>query len=64
MKKVIKIEGMGCDHCIKSVREALTTIDEIKVIEVKLGEATVEIKNEEILEKIKESLDDAGFEVV
>lgn len=64
MKKIIKIDGMGCEHCIKSVKEVLTSINEIEVIEVKLGEATIEVKDEKILERIKEELDDAGYEVL
>lgn len=64
MKKVIKIEGMGCDHCIVSVKEALAKIEGLEIIEVKLGEATVEIKEEKMMNEIKESLEDAGYEVM
>ena len=39
MKLNLKIDGMGCEHCIKSVREAL---EEIKN------------KKEEMLEYVKE----------
>ena len=61
MKKILKIDGMGCEHCIKSVREALQEIEGLEILEVKIGEATVEIKNEELIEVIKERLDDAGW---
>ena len=61
MKKILKIDGMGCEHCIKSVREALQEIEGLEILEVKIGEATVEIKNEELIEVIKERLDDAGY---
>lgn len=64
MKKVIKIDGMGCEHCIKSVKEALGTIGNLVICEVKLGEATIEVANEDILEKVVEVLDDAGYEVL
>ena len=49
MKKILKIDGMGCEHCIKSVREALQEIEGLEILEVKIGEATVEIKNEELI---------------
>ena len=55
---------MGCDHCIKSVREALQEIEGLEILEVKIGEATVEIKNEELIEVIKERLDDAGYDLI
>lgn len=64
MKKVIKIEGMGCNHCIVSVKEALGKIEGLEIIEVKLGEATVEIKEEKIMNEVKENLEDAGYEVM
>ena len=35
MKLNLKIDGMGCEHCIKSVREALEGINGIKVLDVK-----------------------------
>ena len=64
MKKILKIGGMGCEHCIKSVREALQEIEGLEILEVKIGEATVEIKNEELIEVIKERLDDAGYDLI
>lgn len=64
MKKVIKIEGMGCDHCIVSVKEALGKIEGLEILEVKLGEAIVEIKEEKIMNEVKENLEDAGYEVM
>lgn len=64
MKKVIKIEGMGCDHCIISVKEALDKIEGLEILEVKLGEATVEIKEEKLMNEVKENLEDAGYEVI
>lgn len=64
MKKSIKIEGMGCDHCIVSVKEALGKIEGLEILEVKLGEAIVEIKEEKIMNEVKENLEDAGYEVM
>lgn len=64
MKKVIKIDGMGCEHCVKSVKNALNSLGEVKVIEVKIGEATVEVPEGYKIEKINEALDDAGYDVI
>ena len=36
MKKVIKIEGMSCSHCISHVKKALEDITGVTVIEVSL----------------------------
>lgn len=64
MKKVIKIDGMGCQHCVKSVASALENVSGVKVLEVKIGEATVEIAEDFDMNIIVEALDDAGYEVV
>lgn len=64
MKKVIKIDGMGCMHCVKSVENALGALEGVKVLEVKIGEATVEIAEDYNFDIIKEALDDAGYEVI
>lgn len=64
MKLNLKIDGMGCEHCIKSVREALEGINGVKVLDVKIGLAEVEAENDSVLNKIREKLDDAGYDLV
>lgn len=64
MKKVIKIDGMGCQHCVKSVTNTLENISGVEVLEVKIGEATVNIPNDFDMSIIVEALDDAGYEVI
>ena len=64
MKLNLKINGMGCEHCIKSVREALEGINGVKVLDVKIGSAEVEAENDSVLNKIREKLDDAGYDLV
>ena len=55
---------MACEHCVKSVKKALEEIDEIKVLDVKVGSAEVEVKDESVLTKIREKLDDAGYDLI
>lgn len=64
MKLNLKIDGMGCEHCIKSVREALEGIKGIKVLDVKIGSAEIEAENDSILNEIREKLDDVGYDLV
>ena len=64
MKLNLKINGMACEHCVKSVKEALEEIKGIKVLDVKIGSAEVEAENDNILNEIKEKLDDAGYDLV
>ena len=64
MKLNLKIDGMGCEHCIKSVREALEGVNGVKVLDVKIGSAEIEAENDSVLNEIKEQLDDAGYDLV
>ena len=64
MKLNLKIDGMGCEHCIKSVREALEGVNGVKVLDVKIGSAEVEVENDSVLNEIKEKLDDADYDLV
>ena len=64
MKLNLKIDGMGCEHCIKSVKEALETVKGIKILDVKIGSAEIEAENDSVLNEIKEKPDDAGYDLV
>jgi len=63
MNKTIKIEGMMCEHCVKSVTKALKKIAE--EVEVSLEDSKAVIKNTECSnDEIREIIDDLGFEVI
>ena len=64
MKLNLKIDGMVCEHCIKSVREALEGVNGVKVLDVKIGSAEIEAENDSVLNEIREKLDDAGYDLV
>lgn len=64
MEKVIKIDGMGCQHCVNSVKETLESLKDVKVINVVVGEAKVEIPENYDFSIIVNALDDAGYEVI
>lgn len=67
MKKIIKIDGMACEHCVKSVKDTLETIEDIKILNVKVGEAELELKDElaeKLIKEITEKLDEAGYDII
>jgi copper chaperone CopZ len=37
----LRIEGMSCQHCVKSVREALTRVPGVTQVSVEIGHASV-----------------------
>jgi copper ion binding protein len=62
----IKIQGMTCQHCVRSVTKALTDIPGIKDLKVNLvkGEATFENPQKVPVENIRKAIEDAGYQVV
>ena len=65
MTKKITIEGMSSQHCVKHVKEALEELDGIKSVKVSLESksAEIELNHDVDNEKIKASIDEAGYEV-
>jgi len=65
MKKQINIEGMSCGHCVKHVEEALKEINGVVNVEVSLeGKyAIVELNADVEDSKLKEAVEDAGYDV-
>ena len=65
MKKEIMITGMMCQHCQKTVKEALEKIQGIENIEVNLEEnkAIVEVNSEVTDEMLVRVVENAGYEV-
>jgi copper chaperone len=46
MKETLAITGMGCDHCVVAVRDALSKLESVEVEQVEIGSATVEYNPE------------------
>lgn len=64
VRREFRIEGMGCGHCVKAVREALAGIPGLQVEEVKLGSATVSYDPALVGEdRIRAAVAAAGYEV-
>ncbi|MEX0599117.1 MAG: cation transporter [Rhodothermales bacterium] len=62
MERKITIEGMGCDHCIVSVREALEGIEGVTVNDVEIGRARVTVSEGVDADAIDEAIHSAGYE--
>ena len=65
MKKIMKIEGMMCQHCVAHVTKALSGITGVKSVDVNLKKktATVELSEEVLNETLTKAVVDAGYEV-
>lgn len=63
MKKII-IEGMSCGHCKARVEKALNELDGITSAVVDLEAKTATIEGETSDEILRETIDDAGYDVI
>ena len=63
MKQEIKIEGMHCEHCAAKVEAALSALDGVKKVKVKLAKGIAKLDGEVSDEAIKSAVSEAGFTV-
>jgi copper chaperone CopZ len=65
MDTIIKIEGMHCGGCARSVEKALGAVPGVKSVAVNLEEATasVDAENDVTLAMLKSAVEDAGYDV-
>ena len=66
MKKIIKINGMSCGHCVGHVETALKDICGVKSVDVNLENqsASVELAHDVEDSKFKEAIEEAGYEYI
>ena len=65
MKKLIHVEGMGCQNCVKHVKEALEGLDGVSSAEVSLesNTALITMSKDVADEAIRSAIDEAGYDV-
>ena len=65
MKKVLKVEGMSCEHCKATVEKALKSVDGVEnaVVDLKHKSADVTLSKEVKNDVLSKAVTDAGYEV-
>lgn len=58
---LLKIEGMGCMHCVSKVKKAMEEIG-ATVVSCEIG--TCEIEGETDINRIREAIEGIGFELI
>ena len=65
MKKVLKIDGMMCNHCTGRVEKALNDLDGVTAeVSLEGKSATVTLSKDVSDETLVQTVTDAGYEVV
>lgn len=62
-KKLVNIEGMKCDGCANTVKEAFSALDGVKKVEVNLEHKQATIKGDVSEDALKAALKDTHYSV-
>lgn len=64
MKKIIKIDGMHCDHCKMAVENALNAIDGVQAkVDLKKNQATVTLSGDVSDQAMTDAIQEEAFTV-
>ena len=65
MEKILKIEGMMCNHCVMHVQKALSAVPGVAEVTVSLDEKSAKVKlNQNVADEvIKTAIEDAGYQL-
>ena len=67
MEKVtLNVQGMSCGHCVKAVEGSVGVLNGVSSVKVDLKAAKVDVEfnpQEVSLDKIKDAIDDQGYDV-
>jgi copper chaperone len=65
-KVTLNVAGMSCGHCVKAVEGSVGELEGVNSVKVNLETGTVDVEynNQAVtLDKIKETIDDQGYDV-
>jgi copper chaperone len=60
----LKVDGMSCGHCVKSVTNAVQEVDRAAKVNVDLARKTVQVESSAALDVIKDAISEAGYPVL
>ncbi|OMP68383.1 copper chaperone CopZ [Domibacillus epiphyticus] len=63
----LQVQGMSCGHCVKAIEGSVGKLEGVHSVQVDLQANKVDVEydtNQVSIEKIKETIDDQGYDVV
>ncbi|MGX6446347.1 copper chaperone CopZ [Neobacillus sp. K501] len=66
-KLTLKVNGMSCGHCVNSIEGSVGNLEGVEFVKVHLNAGNVDVAfNPSVvtLDKIKDTIDDQGYNVV
>jgi copper chaperone len=65
--EIIDVDGMSCNHCVQTIKDAVGGIPAVKRVEVLLNEKEVIVDYEggqDVIDTAKAAIKGAGFDIV
>ncbi|MEK3995291.1 copper chaperone [Paenisporosarcina quisquiliarum] len=62
----LNVQGMSCGHCVNAIEKSVGQLTGVELVKVNLTDAQVNLAFNEVqvsLDKIKETIEDQGYEV-
>jgi len=59
----LRLDGMSCQHCVRSVRETLSGVHGVTVQSVEVGHAVIALPQPALLDEIRLKLSEEGYSV-
>ncbi|MEA4992957.1 Copper chaperone CopZ [bioreactor metagenome] len=65
-KSVVNVDGMSCEHCVKAITNAVSALPGVSDVAVDLKAKTVTVEHapELSLEKIKNEIEEQGYDII
>ena len=57
------VDGMTCGHCVQSVTEELTALDDVTGVEVDLDSGRVVVSGDASADQVRSAVEEAGYTV-
>jgi copper chaperone len=67
VNSVLRVDGMSCEHCVKTVKNAVGALSGVANVAVDLNAKTVTVDydpTQSALDKIKFEIEEQGYDVV
>ncbi len=64
---ILQVEGMSCNHCVNSIKNAIGALKGVESVEVDLEQKKVTVNYNEGLvsiQTIKETIEDQGYAII
>lgn len=60
----LQLDGLHCQHCVKSVENALKTLPTVANVQIDLSTQLAVIESQESMQTLIETIENIGFDVI